>query len=226
MRSGRRRAPRARARAPAPAARTAPRTAPPGARRGSAAGRARLVRHGDPSGGGLPDDDPSGLDLGVDPDLGATQRQHEAHDEEDERGTRHHEQLGPAPPGAHDPRREPKSEDRPPERGDPPHHAPRRLGPRRHPDAPGHPATCGVDAGTERAQRHTESAFVAGLLTKLASRQRLAHADARSAGGAMSPRIWSMTCSTVAPANWASAPSSRRWESTGSASILMSSGMT
>ena len=164
--------------------------------------------------------------------LGASHGEQEAAAKRTSAARRHHEQLGPPPPRADEPGREAEREDRPAQRrdpGDPPttRHAGRAHRGRRPPAAqPAHPATRRVDPGRERAQRHTESAFVAGLLAKLASRHRLAHADARSAGGAMSPRIWSMTWSTVAPANCASALSSRRCESTGSARILMSSGMT
>ena len=131
-----------------------------------------------------PDDDPTGLDLGVDPNL-ASDGEEEADREEDERrGGATMSSLGPPPPRADEPGREAEGEDRPAGAG-PPTTAPRACRPteagaraRRRPTQPRR-----VDPGRERAQRHTESAFVAGLLAKLASRHRLAHAEARSAGG-------------------------------------------
>jgi hypothetical protein len=86
-------------------------------------GGAGLVGDEDAPGRGVADDDTARVDLGEDADLGATEGEDEA-DREEEQGRRgHHEQLGPAPAGPHEPADEAEREDRPAERRDPPEDA-------------------------------------------------------------------------------------------------------
>ena len=82
----------------------------------------------------------------------------------------------------------------------------------RHPLAQRRPSDGGTVVGRRRNRRRRE---VRAARRRADVVEGVGHEARRSVGGATSARIWVITCSTVIPANWASAVRSRRWLSTG-----------